>query len=427
MGFDKSPTETSDHLTIRKKRLHKKSKTGCNDCRKRRVKACFPILLLLGFPDTCDEKIPACTACVRRGDVCVYPSTGSSHSTPASAQQTDEAALAASLSVPRIVEGHEQSASSATTFTPDDLALLHYWTYSASLDIVKSPTGDHYWQKTFPKIGFQHAFVMHGILSLAALHLAYRHPADKPRLVCIAAYHHNIALRGFQQGINQMNDDNSDALFVFSSLNIVYVLAFFGPLSDNSSADRKSRILGDGWIPAIRGVDAVLHPAYERVCRGPLDDLTRIGNWNKLDPDKQSVVHDDHFRSIQLVWEGSKDARIYDEALYLLRKANAYMKQFETMSSEARAEWGYNQDWSAPYIWLHATSNEYLEMLQQRQPPALLIFAYFGALTYALDGFWFMEGWGRSIVVIADELLGGYYDRWMKWPKDIISIKDCII
>lgn len=41
MVFDKSPSETSDHLTNRKKRLHKKSKTGCNDCRKRRVKACF--------------------------------------------------------------------------------------------------------------------------------------------------------------------------------------------------------------------------------------------------------------------------------------------------------------------------------------------------------------------------------------------------
>ncbi|KAI7759200.1 hypothetical protein LZL87_008577 [Fusarium oxysporum] len=380
MGLDKSPTETSDHLPSRKKRLHKKSKAGCNDCRKRR----------------CDEKIPACTACVRRGDTCVYPPTAiaspsltpsNDHAALASAQQTDEAALAASLSVPRIVEGHEQSPSSATTFTPDDLALLHYWTISASLDIVKSPAGDHYWQKTFPKIGFQHAFVMHGILSLASLHLAYRHPADRPRLICIAAYHHNIALRGFQQGINQMSDDNSDALFVFSSLNIVYVLAFFGPLCDNSSADRKSRILGDGWIPAIRGVDAVLHPAYERVCRGPLDDLTRIGNWDKLNPDQQPVVHDDHFRSIQQVWESSKDALVYDEALYLLRKCNAYMKQFETMSNEARAEWGYNQDWSAPFIWLHASSNEYLDLLQQRQPPALLIFAHFGTLAHALDGF----------------------------------------
>ncbi|KAK7588324.1 hypothetical protein V3481_007351 [Fusarium oxysporum f. sp. vasinfectum] len=419
MSPDKSPTETSDHLPTGKKRPHKKSKTGCTDCRRRRVK--------------CDEKIPACTACVRRGHACVYPSTGivtpsltpsNSHSIPASAEQTDEAALASSLSVPRIVEGHEQSPSSATTFVLDDLALLHHWTLSASLDIVKSPAGDHYWQKTFPRIAFQHAFVMHGILSLAALHLAYRQPADKRRLICIAAYHHNIALRGFQQGINQMSDDNSDALFVFSSLNIVYVLAFFGPLCDNSSAKRKSRILGDGWIPAIRGVNAVLHPVYERVCRGPLSNLTEIGYWEKLDPDQQSVVHDDHFRSAQEVWESSSDAHIYDQTLYLLRKCNAYMGQFETMSREARAKWGYNQDWSAPYIWLLATSKEYLELLQQRQPPALLIFAYFGTLTHALDGSWFMEGWGRSIVGVADELLGGYYDPWMKWPKDIVSIDE---
>ncbi|KAJ0133003.1 Aspercryptin biosynthesis cluster-specific transcription regulator atnN [Fusarium oxysporum f. sp. albedinis] len=415
MGPDKSPTEMTDHLPTGRRRPHKKSRTGCNDCRKRR----------------CDEKRPACTACVRRDHQCVYPSTGiatpsltpsSDHSTPASALQTDEASLTSSLSVPRIVEGYEHSPSSATTFVLDDLALLHHWTVSTSLDIVKSSGGDHYWQRVFPQIAFQHAFVMHGILSLAALHLAYRQPADSRRLICIAAYHHNIALQGFRQGINQMSDDNSDALFVCSSLNILYVLAIFGPLCDDSSADRKSRILGAGWIPAIRGVDAVLYPVYERVRRGPLSSLTDIGNWDKLDPNQQSVVGDDHFRSIQEVWRRSSDAHIYDQALYLLRKCNAYMRQFETMSSEARAQWGYNQAWSAPYIWLHTTPKEYLELLQQRQPPALLIFAYFGTLAYALDEYWFMEGWGRNMVDVTDELLGAYWDRWMKWPKDTVGI-----
>ncbi|KAF5639784.1 UPC2-like regulatory protein [Fusarium tjaetaba] len=264
---------------------------------------------------------------------------------------------------------------------------------------------------------------MHGILSVAALHLAYRHPADKPRLVCIAAYHHNIALRGFQNGITRVNDGNGDALYAFSCINIVYALAFFGPLCDGASIDSKSRILGDGWIPAIRGVDAVLHPVYDRICRGPLDDLTKIGNWDQLDPNQHPFPHDDHFRSIKQAWENNNDAGIYDESLYLLRKCNAYMKQFETMSSEARAEWGYNQDWSAPHIWLHATSKEYLDLLQERKPPALLIFAYFGALAHALDGSWFMEGCGRSIIIVVDELLGGYYDQWIKWPKDIIGIK----
>ncbi|KAF4946459.1 hypothetical protein FGADI_11097 [Fusarium gaditjirri] len=255
MGLDKSPPETSDHLPSPSPSL-----TPSND-----------------------------------------------NATLNSALPTDEAALAASLLVPRIVEGHEQSASSATTFTPDDLALLHYWTNSASLDIVKSPSGDHYWQKTFSGIGFQHAFVMNGILSLAALHLAN-------------------STAGVSAGY-QPNERRQQRCAVFSSLNIVYVLTFFGPLCDNSSVDRKSRILGDGWIPAIGGVDAVLHPTYERAWRGPLNNLTRIGNWDKLDPDQQFVVHDNLFHSIRQVWQGSKDTDIYDEARYLLRKRNAYVKQ----------------------------------------------------------------------------------------------------
>jgi hypothetical protein len=324
--------------------------------------------------------------------------------------------------VPNLIDSDETPAPSAATFVIDDLALLHHWTLSASLDIVKSTGGDHYWQRLFPQIAFQHPFVMHGILSLSALHLAYRQLHERQRLVCIAAYHHNIALQGFQQGISQMSDDNSDALFACTSLNILYVFGNFGPLCDDLSVDRKSRILGAEWIPAIRGVDAVLQPVYERVRRGPLSPMLGLGNWEELDPSHQSVFGDAHFRSIQGVWHHSGDVHVYDKALYLLRKCNAYMRQFATMSSEVLAQWGYNQTWSAPFIWLHFAPEEYFELLQQRQPHALLIFAYLGTLFHALDDYWFMEGWGRNMVDVANELLGAYWCRWMAWPKEVVEI-----
>jgi hypothetical protein len=324
--------------------------------------------------------------------------------------------------VPNLIESDETPAPSATTFVIDDLALLHHWTLSASLDIVKSTGGDHYWQRLFPQIAFQHPFVMHGILSLSALHLAYRQPPERQRLVCIAAYHHNIALQGFQQGISHMSDDNSDALFACTSLNILYVFANFGPLCDDLSVDRKCRILGAEWIPAIRGVDAVLQPVYERVRRGPLSPMLGLGNWEELDPSNQPAFGDAQFCSIQGVWHHSGDVHVYDKALYLLRKCNAYMRQFETMSSEVLTQWGYNQTWSAPFIWLHFAPGEYFELLKQRQPPALLIFAYLGTLFHALDDYWFMEGWGRNMVDVANELLGEYWCRWMVWPKEVVEI-----
>lgn len=380
---------------------------------------------------------PACTACVRHDHPCVYPSTkiatpfpnpSSDHSairSSVSTLQADEASLTSSLSIPCLIDTNQPpSSSTTTTFALDDLALLHHWTLLTSLDIVKSPDGDHYWQKVFPQIAFRHAFVMHGILSLAALHLAYRQSADRRRLILIAAHHHNIALQGFQDGISHMCDNNSDALFVCASLNMLYVFGVFGPLYDDPTTDRKSRILGAEWIPMIHGVGAVLQPVHERVRFGPLSPLLGLGNWDELDPNHQSVADDNHFRSIQGVWAHSSDAQIYDKALYLLRKCNIYMRQFRTMDPEVLTQWGYNQTWSAPFIWLHFAPDEYFELLQQRQPPALLIFAYLGTLFHGLNDYWFMEGWGRSMVDVANELLGEYWSQWMGWPKRVVDIHE---
>ncbi|KAH7166444.1 hypothetical protein EDB81DRAFT_681266 [Dactylonectria macrodidyma] len=412
--------ETPEQPSAGRRRPHRKSKTGCAECRRRRIK--------------CDEERPACTACVRHDHPCVYPSTkiatrcltpSSDHSTArsyTSTPQGDEASLASSLSVPHLSEGGQTSSSSTTTFVLDDLALLHHWTLSASLDIVKSSGGDYYWQRVFPQIAFRHAFVMHGILSLAALHLAYKQSADRRRLVLVATHHHNIALQGFQEGIAQMSDDNSDALFVCTSLNILYVFGAFGPLHEDPTADRKSRILGAEWIPMIRGVEAVLQPVYERVRFGPLSPMLGLGNWDNLDPDHPSVAEDSHFRSIQAVWANSSHAHVYDKALSLLRKCNAYMRQFRTMNPETLAQWGYNQAWSAPFIWLHFAPDEYFELLQQRQPPALLIFAYLGTLFHGLNNYWFMDGWGRSMVDVAFELMGEYWNQWLAWPKEFVGI-----
>ncbi|KAM6506905.1 hypothetical protein FALCPG4_018723 [Fusarium falciforme] len=348
------------------------------------------------------------------------PTPSSDHPTVRSLDS--EASLTSSLSIPGLPEGDQASPSSTAAFVLDDMALLHHWTLSTSLDIVKSSGGDDYWQKIFPQIAFRHAFVMHGILGLAALHLAFRQSADRDRLLLIAAHHHNIALQGFQEGISHITDDNSDALFVCTLLNILHVFGVFGPLYDGPTAGRRSRILGAEWIPLIRGVGVVLRPVYERMRFGPLSPLLGLGNWDELDPDSQPVAEDSHFRSIQDVWAQNSEAEVYDKALYRLRKCNAYMKQFKSMNPQVLAEWGYNQDWSAPFIWLQSSPEEYFELLQQRQPPALLIFAYLGALFHSLNDHWFLDGWGRNMVDVADELMGEYWSRWMTWPKSVVGI-----
>ncbi|KAM6507177.1 hypothetical protein FALCPG4_018559 [Fusarium falciforme] len=134
--------ETPEQPSAGRRRPHRKSRTGCAECRRRRVK--------------CDEEKPACKACVGRDHPCVYPSTkiatpcltpSSDDSTArpyTSTLQDDETSLTSSLSVPNLTESDQTPSSSTTTFILAGLALLHHWTLSTSLDIVKSSGGDHY-------------------------------------------------------------------------------------------------------------------------------------------------------------------------------------------------------------------------------------------------------------------------------------------
>ncbi|KAM3479534.1 hypothetical protein MY8738_005379 [Beauveria namnaoensis] len=309
----------------------------------------------------------------------------------------------------------------------DDLLLLHHWSVSASKDIVRSSEIDYYWQTVFPRVGFQYPFVMHGILSLAALHIAHIDSASRKRRTIDASRHHNTSLQGFQQAIGEMSDENSDALFACSILNIIYILAMLRPVNGDSSGgigsrSRNIRALGTEWIPIIRGVEAVIHPVFDRVRKGPLSPMTNLGNWAELDLASETAPEDEAFCRIRAAWHGMPDSQVYDEALLVLRKCHLYITQFEAMPEESLHAWGYNRGWSGPLMFLHFASEDYFTRLHQRQPPALIIFSYFGALLHGLNDYWFMEGWGKDVVRVTDEVLGEYWESWLEWPKRKVGL-----
>ncbi|RGP79776.1 c6 zinc finger domain-containing [Fusarium longipes] len=316
--------------------------------------------------------------------------------------------------------------TSTTTFDMDDLALLHHWTVSTSLDIVRCPQVDYCWQTIFPRIALRHPFVMHGILSLAALHHAYRTGGTK-KSVLAAISHHNTSLQGFRDNILNITDENSEGLFVSSTLNIIYIFGMLGRPSrkDMAQVDSSSptaRALGSDWIPMIRGVRPVLQGVYHHIRLGELSPLLELGNWNELEVDSELFPEDEYLCKIRETWVRSEQTGIYDEALQVLRRCFFFAYQFKTMEEQTLKKWGYNRSWAAPLIFLHHAPDEYFMQLQQRQPPALILFAYFGALLHGLNDIWFLEGWGRDIVQIIHEQLGTYWQPWMDRPRQAVRL-----
>jgi hypothetical protein len=270
---------------------------------------------------------------------------------------------------------------------------------------------------------------MYSVLSLAALHVAYLVPSKCEAYTLEAARYHDKALRGFREDINHIGSDNSDAIFANAILSFFYAFLTVkslpgSPVENANSAARTTQALGSEWIPMIRGVQSVLRSVHDHVRLGPLSVLLDNGNWDAITADTRSVPSDEHFQRIAEIWQDSKDAGVYDEALYLLRKCNAFIAQFEDQQEQEhqQREWGYNRDWSAPFTWVLLVSEEYIILQKQRQPHALIIFAFFGALLRPLDGYWWMKGCGKSIVRAVDECLGPYWSQWTAWPKEILGL-----
>ncbi|UZP40528.1 hypothetical protein NXS19_008344 [Fusarium pseudograminearum] len=236
-----------------KRKPHHKSRKGCLNCRRRRVK--------------CTEEKPRCWACERRDVTCVYPDKTAAQFVPAMLMPPQPTSTEMSLSMsqsPSTTSTSRLTPSSTTNsirsldYTPTEtlelihLRLLHHWTVSTSIHICKCPKTLWIWQEAFPQMGFQYPFVLHALLGLSALHIAYQSPSERKQRWLDGMYHHGEALAGFQKQISNVTADNSEALFTWSICNVLYVFAMSNPsrkLLMVFLLYRRYRATTRSWVP----------------------------------------------------------------------------------------------------------------------------------------------------------------------------------
>lgn len=80
--------------------------------------------------------------------------------------------------------------------------------------------------------------------------------------------------------------------------------------------------------------------------------------------------------------EKSNDKKAFDEALDVLRRCHALITQFETTDIEQTNQWPSNKKESGRLLLIFVVPSHYFELLQQRQPAALMLFSFFGALLH---------------------------------------------
>jgi hypothetical protein len=224
-----------------------------------------------------------------------------------------------------------------------------------------------------------------------------------------------------------MRPEAAEARFACASTQLLYVFGMFSSRGDDTAidagmSDRRRRCLGEDWIPMVRGLGAILSPAYDIISAGELGTMLTMGNWHTRDLEALEYEEDARFRSLAAAWHGDSDAKVYDDALLGLRKGFAFMQQFKDAQGNLTSADTGNGFASGPTAWLHSVGEVYFRLLRHRQPPALLIWAHYAVLLHVIDDVWFMKGWAYDTVIVVDDLLGDAWARWMKWPKHVCGV-----
>ncbi|KAL3457682.1 hypothetical protein BJX64DRAFT_268451 [Aspergillus heterothallicus] len=420
-------------------RSHRKSRTGCLQCKKRRVK--------------CDESAHPCANCSFRGLDCAYPEPPAPASRPPPALSRT-ASPAQQLPTGRTTVAapgnghtpHSQEISSqnqeATPPSPPNpyrlqLELMHTFSTSTYKSLFAEPTENHTWQVLIPRRALEaeakseNSFLLDGILSVAALHTAVTlnaspNPHDqhsKQTYIDAAMTYQSRALEPFRRAIQHISQENCDVVFANSLITIVNGIAVpqvlripstrndgdaYGNGNGNGDQDPSTNIntnmletiftlfelvQGTAALNRITGTwlkdkDPCL--VYENFwgaagsstsLDADTDDaLNRLSELNKRENEPGSPFH------------GARHALI-DTAISLLRRC---FRRYTAL-----------QDPVSVLTWLAIVDRGFVDCLRRRETVPLLVLMHWGALLAMLDGrVWWAQGSGRGLVRDVMGILG---------------------
>ncbi|KAL2208268.1 hypothetical protein CC79DRAFT_1334035 [Sarocladium strictum] len=389
---------------------YRKSRAGCLRCKQRRVK--------------CDENKP-CAACTRHNLPCSLTenseesqksqSLGSRVNRAKSRQRSEAAGKRKSPSpidpFPYFDNRHGTSKADEEygELWITDLELMHHYTTATCETLPRVEKLRRIWQIEVPKSGIEHPFVMHQILATAALHLGYLHPESRQRYILHASRHQSLAVAGIRKLITNITPQNCEALFSASSLLIISAYATFPDpreWGDRTTRPSTSDIVDTFCL--VRGMNQVLAHSEEILHAGTFAPLFEPQPGATSTP----LLNDacDRLRCLRLMLEPFANHHILgaeiDRFIHWIRICAE-----STNEAEMRVT----------MVWPIYLSAEYMSMLRQNEPQALILLSYYCAVAKGTEtNTWYMRRWSTAAFEAVTDVLGSEWDAWLEWPRSVI-------
>ncbi|GAD93890.1 hypothetical protein PVAR5_2508 [Paecilomyces variotii No. 5] len=376
--------------------------------------------------DWCDEGKPICRNCEVHGVTCslaiasTYIQSGhgiDSWTSSASASGAQHAGPVSESSSFQIPSSQSSLAAFQAKLAVFDLELLHHYMTATCYTLSRAPTVQAVWRDQVPRIAFTMPAVLHTLLAISALHLARSNQSKRTSCIAHAQLHHDTAVHAIVPIVTSPAQENSAGMFLFASLTCIFACARPPEGTDFLILFEHGQL--SQWVRLFRGTKAIIDYGNSEFHTGVLAPI--FANGSNLAACRR---HAHALEQGQMyVWELRKMIctecsldkslhLVYQEALDgLCRTLAVTMKP----GDERRLET------ADIFAWLLEVSDEYLELLRQEEPLALIIFAYFCVSVRQIEWMWWMEGLSGRLMKELHSALDEKYRSWLQWPQEQIG------
>ncbi|KAJ6120885.1 hypothetical protein N7523_005165 [Penicillium sp. IBT 18751x] len=426
------------------RRSHRKSRNGCPECKRRRLK--------------CDERYP-CTNCVKHGVLCTYvvrteqyntPTSStspasesrvhvqpSSHPHPVSHAPTPQGDFPVKLAIFEDAVGSPNrldllgilpGSNHDAPVTYEDWGmvaeLMHHYCAVTCDTLTRREDVRYVWRVIIPTEGYANKYVMNGILAIAAMHRAHLYPAQKDKYTKASAYHLAAGLKEFRELISSPIDrDNWQPVYCFSSM----ICMHLSSATMRPSADRLPTPLNDmiGMFASVKGFQAVMKPFLRFLQKSKLGPIPRSACSIFTPPDVWTQVTRlqkfiDEFPFPQTPSESPHQDPDGDESaeenVDIRKDYKVAMKFFEVSVRQLELA-GPHVETGMVLLWAYPLSKRFHDHLISHHPAALVLLAHYCVLLHIVNDFWYMTGMGRELLQDIEGKMHPGFQEWLVWPR----------
>ncbi|KAJ5160276.1 uncharacterized protein N7482_007280 [Penicillium canariense] len=388
----------------------------------------------------CDEKKPICTNCDNHGVDCsfstVTPTIPASESPSANANISETSPEEQPKTRSRRFQPYQYSTGGVKqTFKLSkpkdqtqppirsteagskfislaDLQLFHNYTVATYRTIVDD--GDQYgiWQTQIVQWGMEFPSILHLILAMSALHLAYNNPASRDKYIQQADEHFTFGVRTVTNILSQLDAENCQKIYIAAVL-ICFIYFGRGPwpgeyliFSDTGAAE---------WQVLLRGVKLILMSHHAKVFSGILEPKGEEPEHSLSDSMRVELhEHTIHVEALRrLVEQEITDEADRSMCTAAINDLLEIMREVYTKRSHGNPGVGLMH---LLIGWIYRLPGELVGRLEQKESRALVILAHWVVLLKYMDSVWFMRGWAEHVLMGISASLQPEYQYWIEWP-----------